>query len=594
MEKQVTLSIDGVAVTVPSTCTIMQAAETIGIRIPRFCYHPKLSSIGACRVCIVDVEGIKNFPVSCCTAVEEGMQVKTHTPALRQARRDIIELILDNHPRDCQICERNNNCELQVLAHSLGIREFILEGERKRCLLDNSSVSIVRDTEKCVLCGKCVRVCAEIQGVNALTYAHRGFKTKVVYAFNMDAQESICVNCGQCTLFCPTAALLEKDVTGQVWKNLSDPDKVVVVQIAPAVRVAIGEGFGLDPGTDMTYQTVAALRLLGFKVVFDTQFSADLTIMEEGYELVHRLKSKGRLPMITSCSPGWIKFCEHFHPEFLEHISTCKSPQQMMGALIKTYYAHKAGIDPAKIYSVSIMPCTAKKFEAARPEMAASGFPDVDAVLTTRELIKMIKQAGINLPALKKSEFDAPLGESTGAAPIFGVTGGVMEAALRTAYAVVTGKELTNLEFQAVRGFEGIKEATVDLDGLPVKVAIAYGLANTHTLLTEIAQGKREYHFIEIMSCPGGCIGGGGQPYPQGALEALDKNLYQKRADGLYSIDEKKIIRKSHENPQIKKIYSEFLGGPLSDKSHALLHTHYHSRTPQGITACVDKTVSIS
>ncbi|MFH0917813.1 MAG: NADH-dependent [FeFe] hydrogenase, group A6 [Candidatus Omnitrophota bacterium] len=594
MDKQVVLTIDGVAVSVPDTYTIMQAAETIGIHIPRFCYHPKLSSIGACRVCIVEVAKVKNFPASCCTVVEEGMQVKTNTSALREARRDIVELILDNHPRDCQICERNNNCQLQELAHSLGIREFILEGERKRCLLDDSSASIVRDAEKCVLCGKCVRACTEIQGVNALTYAGRGFKTTISCAFNMDAGESICVNCGQCTLFCPTGALLEKDVTGQVWKNLSDPDKVAVVQIAPAVRVAIGEGFGLEPGTDLTYQTVAALRLLGFKVVFDTQFSADLTIMEEGYELVHRIKTKGKFPMFTSCSPGWIKFCEHFHPEFLGNISTCKSPQQMMGALIKTYYTDKAAIDPAKIYSVSIMPCTAKKFEAARPEMNSSGFQDVDAVLTTRELIKMLKQAGINLPALKKSEFDAPLGESTGAAPIFGVTGGVMEAALRTAYEVVTGKALENLEFQAVRGFEGIKEATVQLDGLQVKVAIAYGLANTHTLLNEIAHGKREYHFIEIMSCPGGCIGGGGQPYPQGALEALDKDLYQKRADGLYGIDEKKIVRKSHENPQIKKIYSEFLGEPLGKKSHALLHTHYHVKNPQGITACLGKTVSIS
>ena len=594
MEKQVTLSIDGVAVSAPASYTIMQAAETIGIRIPRFCYHPKLSSIGACRVCIVEVEGAKNFPVSCCTTVDEGMKVKTNTQALLEARRDIVELILDNHPRDCQICERNNNCELQVLAHSLGIREFTLEGERKRYALDDSSASILRDAEKCVLCGKCVRVCSEIQGVNALTYAHRGFKTTVVPAFNMDARESICVNCGQCTLFCPTAALLEKDITGEVWRNLNDPDKVAIVQIAPAVRVAIGEGFGLEAGTDMTYQTVAALRLLGFKVVFDTQFSADLTIMEEGYELVHRLKSNGKLPMLTSCSPGWIKFCEHFHPEFLENISTCKSPQQMMGALIKTYYANKVGIDPAKIYSVSIMPCTAKKFEAARPEMNSSGFQDVDAVLTTRELIKMIKQAGINLPILKKSEFDEPLGESTGAAPIFGVTGGVMEAALRTAYEVVTGKELANLEFRSVRGFEGIKEAIVDIDGLSVKVAIAYGLANTHTLLTEISRGKRKYHFVEIMSCPGGCIGGGGQPYPQGMLEALDKGLYQKRAEGLYGIDENKAVRKSHENPQIKKIYSEFLGEPLGKKSHSLLHTHYHEKAPCGVTSCIDKTVSIS
>ncbi|MCX5713290.1 MAG: NADH-dependent [FeFe] hydrogenase, group A6, partial [Candidatus Omnitrophica bacterium] len=572
MAKELTLQIDGVQVTVLDNFTIMQAAETLGIHIPRLCYHPKLSSIGACRICIVEVEGMKNLPTSCSTIVTEGMVVRTNTPAIRKARRDILELILDNHPRDCQICQRNNNCQLQELAQTFGIREFVLEGERKRYDKDDSSYSITRDAEKCILCGKCVRVCSEVQGVNALSYAHRGFKTTVIPAYNMDTKDSVCINCGQCTLFCPTAALVEKDAIQEVWRNLSEPNKICVVQIAPAVRVAIGEGFGLEPGTDMTYQTVTALRMLGFKVVFDTQFSADLTIMEEGYELIQRVKNKGKLHMITSCSPGWIKFCEHFHPEFLENISTCKSPQQMMGALIKTYYAKKISIDPEKIYSVSIMPCTAKKYEAARLEMNSSGYRDVDAVLTTRELVRMIKQAGINFPELKKSEFDEPLGESTGAAPIFGVTGGVMEAALRTAYEVITTKELASLDFRSVRGFSGIKEAQIDIEGMKVNVAIVYGLANVHKLLCEIKEGKRQYHFIEVMTCPGGCIGGGGQPYPQGFLEPLDKDLYQKRADGLYNIDERKIIRKSHANPQIKKIYADFLGEPLSEASHKLLH----------------------
>jgi NADP-reducing hydrogenase subunit HndD len=594
MSKQITLTIDGAKVTVPAEFTIMQAADSIGLHIPRFCYHKKLSPIGACRICIVEVQGMKNFPASCCTAVTEGMAVKTNSPAVREARRDIIELILDNHPRDCQICERNNQCDLQELAQVFDIKEFHYEGERKRFDKDESSFSIVRDPEKCVLCGKCVRVCSEIQGVNALSYTHRGFKTSVVPAYNMDAVDSVCINCGQCTLFCPTAALTEKEYIDDVWKNLSDPGKVVVVQVAPAVRVALGESFGVETGRDMSKEAVTALRMLGFKAVFDTQFSADLTIMEEGHELIHRLTKKGKLPMFTSCSPGWVKFCEHFHPEFLENISTCKSPQQMMGALIKTYYAKKVGIDPAKIYSVSIMPCTAKKFEAARPEMASSGFRDVDAVLTTRELAKLIKQAGIKFLELKGTDFDEPLGESTGAAPIFGVTGGVMEAALRTAYEVITKKTLPDLDFKSVRGFEGIKEASVDIDGTNVKVAIVYGLSNVHKLLSEIKEGKREYHFVEIMTCPGGCIGGGGQPYPCGITEAMDKTLYQKRADGLYTIDEKKKLRKSHENPQIKKIYEDFLIKPLGEMSHKLLHTHYHKRYPAGIASEVKETISIS
>ncbi|MDD4879409.1 MAG: NADH-dependent [FeFe] hydrogenase, group A6 [Candidatus Omnitrophica bacterium] len=593
MGNKVSLKIDGISVSADAGTTIMQAADAIGIHIPRLCYHPKLSSIGACRVCVVEAAGMKNLPPSCCTAVAEGMDVKTNSEAVRQARRDIVELILDNHPHDCQICERNNNCELQALAQTLGIRELVFEGERKRYEPDSSS-AITRDQDKCIICGKCVRVCSEIQGVNALSYTHRGFRTTVMPAYDMHIADSVCINCGQCTLFCPTGALTEKDSTEDVWRNLNDPGKVVIAQIAPAVRVAIGEGFGMEPGRDMTYETVAAMRMMGFDVVFDTQFSADLTIIEEGNELIRRLKNKGRLPMITSCSPGWIKFCEHFHPEFLDNLSTCKSPQQMMGALIKTYYAKKKGIDPAKIYSVSIMPCTAKKFEASRPEMASSGYRDVDAVLTTRELVRMIKEAGIKFDELKGSEFDDPLGESTSAAVIFGVTGGVMEAALRTAYEVITGKELPSVDFKSVRGLDGIREATVDIDGTKVNVAVIFSLSNVHKVLTEINEGKRNYHFIEIMTCPGGCMGGGGQPYPRGIAEALDKSLYEKRAKGLYSIDSGKKLRKSHANPQIKQIYSEFLKEPLGELSHKLLHTHYHSRKPRGIAAKTKETVNIS
>jgi len=591
--KNIKLTIDGVNVSVPGNYTIMEAADSVGIRIPRLCYHPKLSLFGACRICIVEVEGMKTYPVSCATQVSEGMVVKTHSAGVLHARKNILELILDNHPKDCQLCEKNGDCRLQELAENMGLKELCFEGERKSFPLDNSSASVNRDSNKCILCGKCVRACSEIQGVNVLTFSHRGFKTNIVPAYNMNLADSVCTNCGQCTNVCPTGALIEKDSTEDVWRNLNDPEKIVVVQIAPAVRVAIGEGFGMEPGKDMTYETVTALRMLGFDVVFDTQFSADLTIIEEGHEFIKRLKNKGKLPMITSCSPGWIKFCETFHPEFLQNISTCKSPQQMMGALIKTYYAKIKNISPDKIYSVSIMPCTAKKFEAERPEMNSSGFRDVDAVLTTRELIKMIKQAGIIFNELKKGEFDSPMGESSGAAPIFGVTGGVMEAALRTAYEVITGKELTSIDFKQVRGLEGIRDTVIDVDGTSVKVAVANGLANVHKLLTDIKEGRREYHFIEIMTCPGGCIGGGGQPYPQGGREAFDKTVYERRAKGMYGIDVGKKLRKSHLNPDIIKIYKEFLKEPLGEISHKLLHTHYHGRHPKGVPSKIKDSVNV-
>ncbi|MDD5217270.1 MAG: NADH-dependent [FeFe] hydrogenase, group A6 [Candidatus Omnitrophica bacterium] len=595
MSKQITMTIDGVAVSVPDDYTIMQAADSAGIHIPRLCYHSKLSQFGACRICVVDVEGMKNYAPACSTQVKDGMILQTHSAGIRKARKVLIELLLNNHPRDCQVCGKSGECTLQEMAESFGVKsdEFSFEGERKTFETDRSSVAVRRDSEKCILCGKCVRVCSEIQGANVLTFSHRGFRANVVPAYNLGLGESVCTNCGQCINVCPTGALLEHDNTEEVWHAIHDPNKVVMVQIAPAVRVAIGEGFGNEPGKDMTYETVTALRMLGFDIVFDTQFSADLTIIEEGHEFIRRLTQKGKLPMITSCSPGWIKFCETFHPEFLENISTCKSPQQMMGAVIKTYYADKSGIYPAKIYSVSIMPCTAKKFEAARPEMNSSGYQDVDAVLTTRELIKMIKEAGIDFNRLKKSEFDHPLGESSGAAPIFGATGGVMEAALRTVYEVVTGKELAQIDFTDVRGLEGIREAVIPVNEIEVRVAVTYGLANVHKLLTEIEQGKRQYHFIEIMTCPGGCIGGGGQPYPAGEAEALDTSVYEKRAQGLYGIDERKVIRKSHLNPDITKIYQEFLKEPLGKVSHKLLHTHYHARHPKGVPARIKDTVNL-
>ncbi|MBN1982936.1 MAG: iron hydrogenase small subunit [Chitinivibrionales bacterium] len=592
MAKNVTIYIDNVPLTVPDTYTIMQAADSIGIHIPRLCFHHSLSTFGACRICVVEVEGLKAFPPSCATAVVEGMKVQTMSAGVQKARKQVLELILASHNGDCTICEKNGACDLRALAEQMDITTVSIEGEKRHYTPDASSASLIRRSEKCILCGKCVRVCSEIQGVNALTFSHRGFKTNVVPAYNNNMADSVCINCGQCVNVCPTGALIEKDGRDDVWKNLHDPDKVVVVQIAPAVRVAIGEGFGLPPGKDMSLQTVTALKLMGFEAVFDTQFSADLTIMEEGHELIHRIQNNGTLPMVTSCSPGWIKFCETFYPQMLPHISTCKSPQQMMGALIKTYYAEQKGIDPKNLYSVSIMPCVAKKFEAARPEMNASGYQDVDVVLTTRELVKMIRSAGINLAKLPPTEFDNPLGASSGAAPIFGATGGVMEAALRTAYEVLTGNELPGINFTAARGFSGIREAEVAINGLTVRIAIAHGLANVHKVFSDIIEGRKQYHFIEIMTCPGGCLGGGGQPYPTDG-EYLDKGVYDKRAEGLYAIDNAKGYRKSHQNPDVIALYQNFLEKPLGHRSHQLLHTHYHGRQPKGIPVIIQDSVTV-
>jgi len=550
-KKQVTLTIDGRKVTVDEGLTIVEAAATLGIRIPTLCYHPELSLPGACRVCIVEVKDVGHYVAACSVKVWEGMDVQTHSPAIRQARRDIVELLLDNHPMDCQTCERDGNCELQNLAYSLGVRERLFEGERKDFSLDDSSHSVVREPDKCILCGRCVRVCAEIQGVHNLSQHGRGFTTTVGPAHMGRMDESACIQCGQCVAVCPTAAFLEQNHTEQVWAALADSRKHVVVQTAPSIRAAIGEGFGLAPGTPGTGRMVAALRLLGFKGVFDTNFGADLTIMEESNEFLKRLNGDGLLPMLTSCSPGWISFLEKFYPQLIPHASTCKSPMSMTSVLLKTYYARQKGIDPKDVYVVAVMPCVAKKFEARRPEhLMADGTPWTDAVLTTRELIWMIKTCGIDFWTLQGVElahfpdeqFDDPLGVSSGAGDIFGTTGGVMEATLRTAVARLTGQPAAKLEFTEVRAVEGLREATIEVAGRQINVAVANGLVNASQLLDKVVSGEKQFHVIEVMACPGGCIGGGGQPYPPPGMKALDPRLLEMRAQALYSIDKSKDL----------------------------------------------------
>ncbi len=555
-----------------SGTTVLQAAQKAGIRIPTLCHHPDLVVRAVCRICMVEVKGARTLQAACALPAAEGMEVQTNTARTRGVRRVNLELLLSNHPFDCPTCVRNQNCELRSLADEYNIRGVRFQGERREYPIDDSSYSVVRDPNKCILCRRCVDVCNSLQAVGAIGPINRGFDTVIGPAYDAKLAEIACAMCGQCINRCPVGALYEKDAIDAVWKALGDPEKHVVVQTAPAVRVGLGEEFGMGPGAIVTGKMAAALRKLGFDAVFDTNFSADLTIMEEGYELIHRITEGGVLPQLSSCSPGWIKFIEHFYPELLPNLSSCKSPQQMLGAIAKTYYAERSGIDPGKIVSVSIMPCTAKKFECERPEMHDSGYKDVDYVLTTREFARMIREAGIDFAKLPEEPFDSPLGAGTGAAVIFGATGGVMEAALRTAYEVITKKELAKIDFEAVRGMEGIKEATVDVDGLAVKVAVAHGLSNAKVLMDKVRAGEADYHFIEIMCCPGGCLGGGGQPVPTSLA------IRKKRAEAIYQEDRNLPWRKSHENPDVQQIYREFLGHPLSEKSHHLLHTHYTPR----------------
>ncbi|WP_026485852.1 NADH-dependent [FeFe] hydrogenase, group A6 [Caldanaerobius polysaccharolyticus] len=574
---KVSVTIDGVKVEVPKNYTILQAAKEAGVDIPTLCYLKGINEIGACRICVVEVQGAKALQASCVAPVSDGMVVRTNTPVVREARKATLELILSDHDRSCLTCIRNGNCELQALANEFNISELRFEGARHQSEIDDLSASIVRNSNKCVLCRRCVSMCSNVQTVNAIGVNERGFRSVVSPIYGMSLADSPCINCGQCVISCPTGALYEKDHTARVWEALADPEKYVVAQTAPAVRVALGEEFGMPIGTRVTGKMVAALKRLGFDKVFDTNFGADLTIMEEGNELLHRLKNGGKLPMITSCSPGWVKFCEHYYPEFLDNLSTCKSPHQMLGAIIKSYYAEKMGIDPSKIYVVSIMPCTAKKFEIDRPEMEHDGLRDVDAVLTTRELARMIKEANINFNRLEDEEFDDPLGEATGAGAIFGVTGGVMEAALRTVADIVEGKDLHEFEYTDVRGLEGVREATVRIGDFELRLAVVNGTGNARKLLDKVKAGEANYHFIEVMGCPGGCINGGGQPIVSSKMQR-EVDVRALRAKAIYEEDKNLPIRKSHKNPQIVVLYEEYLKEPLGHRSHELLHTKYKER----------------
>ncbi|MBO4940877.1 MAG: iron hydrogenase small subunit [Clostridia bacterium] len=575
--EMVNIKINGQSLSVPSNYTILEAARSANIEIPTLCYLKDVSKTGSCRMCIVEVVGARNLQAACVYPVSEGMEVLTNTQKVRDARKVNLELLLSNHDRKCLTCARNQNCELQKLSDELGVTDITYMGERNEYDIDEVSPSIVRDNNKCVLCRRCVSACKTIQTVSVIDATERGFKTTIASPFNKSLAEVPCVNCGQCIVACPTGALREKDNTDEVWAAINDPEKYVVVQTAPAVRVGLGEEFGYEIGTPVTGKMAAALRRMGFDGVFDTDTGADLTIMEEGTEFIERLKNGGKLPMITSCSPGWIKFCEHNFPDFLDNLSTCKSPHQMFGAILKTYYAEKMGIDPKKMFVVSVMPCVAKKFESGRPEMEVGGLRDVDAVISTRELAKMIKQSGILFNKLPDEKFDNPFEEASGAGVIFGATGGVMEAALRTVVEVLEDKSFDKLDYEAVRGTDGIKEATLTVAGTAVKVAVVSGLGNARKVLNDVRSGKANYHFIEVMACPGGCVTGGGQPIVDSSVR-MDIDLKAKRAAGLYAEDASLPVRKSHENPDIKLLYSEFLEKPGSHKSHELLHTHYTAR----------------
>jgi len=578
-QKIITLTVDGISVTVPQGTTVLEAARAAKINIPTLCYLKGINQIGACRICMVEIEGARGLAAACVMPASEGMVVKTNTPKLRAVRKDNLELLLSNHNRECTTCVRSGSCELQKLCNEYGITGVKYDGAKtfKPTDVDELSPSIVRDNSKCIHCRRCIAACNSIQKIGAIGMGKRGFKSTVGPAFGISLANSPCVNCGQCIEACPVGALHEKSEIDNVWAALADPDKFVVVQPAPAVRAGLGEEFGLPIGTGVTGKMVASMRRLGFDKVFDTDFGADLTIMEEGTELLNRIKNGGVLPMITSCSPGWITYCEKFFPEFLPNLSSCKSPHEMEGAMIKSYFAQKMNIDPAKIFVVSVMPCTAKKYEAKREQLVTNGLRDVDAVLTIREYAKMVKTAGIDFVNLEDEQFDSLMGESTGAAVIFGATGGVMEAALRTVYEVYTGKELTSLDFNEVRGFEGIKEATIDLNGTKINVAIAHGTGNAEKLLKAIKAGEKNYTFIEVMCCPGGCINGGGQPIVDATMRA-SVDVKALRAKVLYDEDANKLKRKSHENAEIKAAYDEFLGEPNSHKAHELLHTTYSAK----------------
>lgn len=580
----VTLTINDNTITVPEGTTILHACQQAGIQVPTLCHLEGVCSNASCGICAVEVKGAKNLIRSCVQAVTPNMDITTSNARIIRARRTIIELLLANHPNDCLSCVRSGTCELQALAEQMGVLSKKFPRTKKPGKQDFAGWGIMRDNDKCILCGRCVSVCREVQSVSAIDFAGRGIRTRITPFLDQPLSESSCVNCGQCTVVCPTGALTERDETDQVFDAIYNKELTVIVQTAPAIRASIGEALGMPAGSLVTGQMAAALRRLGFNFVFDTQFTADLTIMEEGSELLQRLKNGGTLPMMTSCSPGWISFIETFYPKLLPHLSTCKSPQQMFGSLAKSYWAEKTGIDPSKLVVVSIMPCTAKKFEAKRPEMRDAWdwwkkkgrkdapFFDVDYALTTRELARMIRRAGIDFAHLPEEQFDDPLGRSTGAAVIFGATGGVMEAAVRTAYELATGSALPNLELKAVRGFDGIRSATLDVGGTALKVGVAHTLKNARVLLDEIASGKSDYAFVEIMTCPGGCLGGGGQP----VNPTWEKR--EERRQAIYTEDRGLPLRKSHQNPAIQDLYKEFLGEPLGHESHHLLHTKYSAR----------------
>ncbi len=569
----INITLNGKITAVAPEITILEAARQQGIDLPTLCHHPDQRVKANCRICVVEVEGIKNLVPSCSTKVTAGMNITTNSPRVRETVRTILELIFADHPQECLTCIRNGNCELRQIAAKFGVRDIQGEKRKHSFFQDFSTPSLVRNPDKCIKCGRCAEACHYIQNVGILYSHNRSTEISISPEYGKQLADVACVLCGQCALVCPVGAIHERDDTDRVWEALADPQKHVVVQVAPAVRVSLAEEFGFPSGEIATGKLVSALRSLGFDRVFDTDFSADLTIMEEGHELLDRIANGGVLPMITSCSPGWIKYMEHYYPELIPHLSTCKSPQQMFGALAKTYYAQTSSLEAKDIIVVSVMPCTAKKFEAERPEMNASGSQDVDIVLTTRELGRMLQHEGIDFRMLPEAEFDSPLGISTGAAAIFGATGGVMEAALRTVYEVVTGRTLTDLNFTAVRGMAGVKEASVDLAGTEVKAGIAHGLANAKKVLEMIKAGQADYTFIEVMCCPGGCIGGGGQPY------GTTNEIRASRIQALYQVDENMPLRKSHENPAVQELYQNFLLEPLGELSHKLLHTQYCNRS---------------